>query len=140
MYGEGEVLLPFFTGSVARGLLLHLLRSVDSTSSEELHRPDVRKEYSVSPLYFPSRARSGRGYLLDPAYPCRFRVGFLADGYAKLLLRRFEAEGSVLIYDTSFRIASLAVRARSHDDTTRRRHDNHTLATPSKISMYQVMR
>lgn len=24
MYGETEVLLPFFTGSVARGLLLHI--------------------------------------------------------------------------------------------------------------------
>jgi len=29
MYGEKEIVLPFFTGHVARGLLLHFVRQVD---------------------------------------------------------------------------------------------------------------
>lgn len=116
MYGEKSLLLPFFTGSVARGLLLHMLKSVDPTSSEVLHQPHIRKAYAVSPLYFRSKMRSEKGYLLDPSYPCRFRVGFLEDAYAKLLLKRFESESSVLIYDTTFRIASMKVRSRSYGE------------------------
>ena len=52
MYAEKPVVLPFFTGYVARGLLLHLIRQVDPAASGLLHELKVSKLYSVTPLRF----------------------------------------------------------------------------------------
>jgi len=41
MYGEREVVLPFFTGYVARGLLLHFVGQVDASASGLLHELNV---------------------------------------------------------------------------------------------------
>jgi len=38
MYAEAPVILPFFTGYVARGLLLHVVRQVDPSASGLLHQ------------------------------------------------------------------------------------------------------
>ena len=57
MYGEKEVVLPFFTGHVARGLLLHVVSQVDPSASGLLHELNTAKPYSVTPLRFKSRAR-----------------------------------------------------------------------------------
>ena len=113
---EKEVLLPFFTGYVTRGVLLHLLQNMDPSASETLHEANVRKAYAVTPLYFRSKAKTDRGYLLDPAYPCRFKVRFLTDTYAKLLLKCFEAQSNILIYDTAFQVNSIAVKSKSYSE------------------------
>ena len=56
--GEGDVVLPPFTGYISRGLLLHILRRVDPRVSADLHAPDVVKPYSVTPLKFRSKVRA----------------------------------------------------------------------------------
>ena len=86
MYGEKEVILPLFTGHVARGLLLHIVRQVDPSASGLLHELDVSKPYSVAPLRFKSKARTEKGYVLDPMFPCRASFRFLKDEYTTLLL------------------------------------------------------
>ena len=57
MFAEKPVVLPFFTGYVARGLLLHVVRQVDPAASGLLHELNVSKPYSVTPLRFKSRSR-----------------------------------------------------------------------------------
>jgi hypothetical protein len=47
MYAEKPVVLQFFTGYVARGLLLHVIRQVDPAASGLLHELNVSKPYSV---------------------------------------------------------------------------------------------
>mgnify|MGYP005835247803 CR=1 FL=1 len=116
MYGEKEVVLPFFTGHVARGLLLHVVRQVDPSASGLLHELNTAKPYSVTPLRFKSRARSGKGYVLDPLFPCRVRFRFLKDEYATYLLNFFQKQNSVLIFDTVFRIASMSVNCKSYEE------------------------
>lgn len=37
LYAEKPVVLPFFTGHVAKGLLLHFIRQVDPSASSLLH-------------------------------------------------------------------------------------------------------
>ena len=64
----------FFTGHVARGLLLHFIRQVDPAASGLLHELNVFKPYSVTPLRFRSKNRTEAGYVLDPLFPCK--VGF----------------------------------------------------------------
>jgi hypothetical protein len=54
MYAEKPVVLPFFTGHIARGLLLHFIRQVDPSASGLLHELNVSKPYSVTPLRFRS--------------------------------------------------------------------------------------
>ncbi|MGB9854894.1 MAG: hypothetical protein ACPLRY_08870, partial [Candidatus Bathyarchaeales archaeon] len=49
LYGEKSVVLPFFSGHVARGLLLHVVRQVDPCVAGVLHELDVSKPYSVTP-------------------------------------------------------------------------------------------
>ena len=50
MYAEKSVVLPSFSGYVSRGLLLHILREVNPCLADDMHRVDVPKPYSVTPL------------------------------------------------------------------------------------------
>lgn len=116
LFGEKPVILPFFTGYVARGLLLHIVKQVDPAASGLLHELNVSKPYNVTPLWFKSKSRCEKGYVLDPLYPCSVSFRFLKDEYATYLLRFFEKQNSVMIFDTAFRIASLAVNCKSYED------------------------
>jgi len=116
MYAEKSFVLPFFTGHVSRGLLLHVVRQVDPSASGLLHELNVGKPYSVSPLRFKSKGRDEKGYSLDPAFPCRVRFGFLKDEYATYLLNFFQKQNTVLVFDTPFRIASMSVDCKSYEE------------------------
>jgi len=115
MYGEKEIVLPFFTGHVARGLLLHVVRKIDPGASGLLHELNTAKPYSVTPLRFKSKTRTEKGYVLDPLFPCRVDFKFLKDEYAAYLLNFFQKQNSVLIFDTTFRLASLSVNCKSYE-------------------------
>jgi CRISPR-associated endoribonuclease Cas6 len=114
MYAEKEVLLPFFTGHVSRGLLLHILRHVNPVVSQSLHEPNVLKPYSLTPLYFRSETKTSGGYLLDAAFPCRVRFRFLKDEFANYLVEYFSQKSTVTIIDTGFHIASMAVKSKDY--------------------------
>jgi hypothetical protein len=90
MYAEKPVVLPFFTGHVARGLLLHVVRQVDPSASGSLHELNVSKPYSATPLRFRSKGRVEGGYVLDPLFPCRVGFRFLKDEYSTFLLSFFQ--------------------------------------------------
>jgi len=115
MYGEKEIVLPFFTGHVARGLLLHIVRQIDPNASGLLHELNTAKPYSVTPLRFKSETRSEKGYVLDPLFPCLVRFRFLKDEYAIYLLNFFQKQSSVLVFDAAFRIASMSVSCKSYE-------------------------
>ncbi|MEM2337615.1 MAG: CRISPR system precrRNA processing endoribonuclease RAMP protein Cas6 [Candidatus Bathyarchaeia archaeon] len=119
LYGEKSVVLPFFTGHVARGLLLHVVRQVDPIAANVLHELNVSKPYSVTPLRFKSISQVENGFVLDPAYPCRVGFRFLRDDLAGYVLRFFEEQNNVLIFDTVFRIASLSIKSKSYEDLER---------------------
>ena len=76
MYAEKSVVLPSFSGYVSRGLLLHILRGVDPGLADDLHRADVPKPYSVTPLRFKSAKKTERGYVVDASFPVRVGLGF----------------------------------------------------------------
>jgi CRISPR-associated endoribonuclease Cas6 len=116
MYAEKPVVLPFFTGYVARGLLLHVVRQVDPAASGLLHELNVSKPYSVTPLRFKSRSRYEDGYELDPYFPCRANFRFLKDEYSTFILNYFQKQNSLMVFDTVFRIASLSVNCKSYVD------------------------
>ena len=61
MYAEKSVILPFFTGYVARGLLLHIVGMVDPGASGLLHKLNVSKPYNVTPLRFRRKGRAEGG-------------------------------------------------------------------------------
>ncbi|MGC9094893.1 MAG: CRISPR system precrRNA processing endoribonuclease RAMP protein Cas6 [Candidatus Bathyarchaeia archaeon] len=119
LYGEKGMILPFFTGHVARGLLLHIVKLVDPFAADVLHELNVSKPYSVTPLRFKSASRSENGFVLDPAYPCRVGFRFLRDDLAGYVLRFFEKQNTVMVFDTVFRIASLSIRSKSYGDLER---------------------
>jgi len=114
MYAEKEVLLPLFTGHVSRGLVLHVLQQVDPRVSQSLHEPNVMKPFSVTPLQFKSRAKTSAGYLLDPTCPCRVRFRFLKDEYANYVIDYFRQKNTLTIIDTTFQIASLAIKSKDY--------------------------
>ena len=76
MYAEKPVVLPFFTGHVARGLLLHFIRLVDPAASGLLHELNVSKPYSVTPLRFRSSSRTDGWLCFGPpvSLQSRFQV------------------------------------------------------------------
>ena len=116
MYGEKEVVLPLFTGHVARGLLLHIVREVDIGTSGFLHKLGTVKPYSVTPLRFRSRSRVKEGFVLNPFFPCRVRFRLMKDEYAKYLLDFLQTRDCLLVFDTTFRIASLRVRCKTYEE------------------------
>jgi CRISPR-associated endoribonuclease Cas6 len=116
MYAEKPVVLPFFTGHVARGLLLHVVRQVDPSASGLLHELNVSKPYSVTPLQFRSKGRAEGGYVLDPLFPCRVGFRFLKDEYSTFLPSFFQKQNSLMVFDTVFRIASLSVNCKSYGE------------------------
>ena len=119
LYGEKSVVLPFFTGHVARGLLLHIVRLVDPSAAGVLHELNVSKPYSVTPLRFRSVSRVEDGFVLDPAYPCHVGFRFLRDNLAGYVLKFFERQNNVMIFDKVFRIASLSIKSKSYTDLER---------------------
>ena len=116
MYAEKPMTLPFFTGHIARGLLLHFVRQVDPAASGLLHELNVSKPYSVTPLRFRSSQRTGDGYVLDPQFPCKVGFRFLKDEYATFLLSFFQKQNTALVFDTTFTIASMSVNCKSYAD------------------------
>lgn len=119
MYAEKPLVMPFFTGHVARGLLLHFIRQVDPAASGLLHELNVSKPYSVTPLRFRSSGRTSEGYVLDPLHPCSVSFRFLRDEYSAYLLSFFEKQNSALIFDTPFHIASMNIACKSYVDLER---------------------
>jgi CRISPR/Cas system endoribonuclease Cas6 (RAMP superfamily) len=113
MYAEREVPLPTFTGYVCRGLLLVMMKGMNSGEAQEMHELQVQKPYSVTPLRFKPRARTSEGYVLDPTYPCSVKFRFLEDGQIQKVINYFTERSDVLIYDTAFKVASLQVRSRA---------------------------
>ncbi len=116
MYAENPLKLPFFTGHIARGLLLHFIRHVDPAASGLLHELNVSKPYSVTPLRFRSKNRIENGYVLDPLFPCNVSFRFLKDEYSTYLLSFFQKQNSALIFDTTFQIASMNINCKSYAD------------------------
>jgi CRISPR-associated endoribonuclease Cas6 len=114
MYAEKPVVLPFFTGYVARGLLLHVVKQVDPSAAGLMHELNVSKPYSVTPLQFRSKGRAEGGYVLDPLFPCRVSFRFLKDEYSTFFLSYFQKQSSLMVFDTVFRIASLSVDCKSY--------------------------
>jgi CRISPR-associated endoribonuclease Cas6 len=116
---ERPVILPLFTGHVARGLLLHIIRWVDPGASSALHELNVTKPYSVTPLEFKSKERTEKGYLVDVDFPCRVWFRFLRDELFNNIPKYFSEKDRILVYDTIFRIASLNVKFESYEDLLR---------------------
>jgi CRISPR-associated endoribonuclease Cas6 len=114
LYAEKDVVLPFYTGHISRGLLLHILRQVDPRVSQEMHELNVAKPYSVTPLQFKSKIRGEKGYLFDSAFPCRVKFRFLRDEFSKYLIDYFGQKNTVTIIDTQFHIASMAIRSKDY--------------------------
>lgn len=116
MYADKPIVLPFFTGYVSRGLLLHILGRVDSVLAVSLHEADRRKPYSVTPLTFKSIEKRNKGYLMDCGFPCHVSFRFLRDALAKHVLEYFHRNTDVLVYDAVFRVTSLNVKSKSYED------------------------
>ncbi|MBS7637132.1 CRISPR-associated endoribonuclease Cas6 [Candidatus Bathyarchaeota archaeon] len=119
LYGEKGVVLPFFTGHVARGLLLHMVRQIDPSAALVLHQLNVSKPYSVTPLRFRRVSRVEDGFVLDPAHPCHVSFRFLNDDLTGYLLQFFERQNSIMIFDTVFRIVSLSIKSNGYGDLER---------------------
>ena len=114
LFGEKSVVLPFFTGYVSRGLLLHVLRVVDPSLSSSLHKSDVPKPYSVTPIKFRAEEKIETGYIVDSSFPCKVCFRFLRESLAQHFLKYFYKSSSVMIYDTVFHVSSLRVHSEDY--------------------------
>lgn len=111
LFAEKSMKMPLFTGYVARGLALHIIQRVNPVLSQNLHEPNSIKPYSVTPLYFRSAKKFSDGYQLDASSPCIFKMRFLDDSIAKSAIDYFYSNENLMIYDTIFKVSSLAIRS-----------------------------
>jgi CRISPR-associated endoribonuclease Cas6 len=93
-----------------------MLNQVDPSLAVALHEPDVPKPYSVTGLHFRSKRRVADGYVLDPAYPCTFKIRFLNELHAQGTFKYFQDKTTILVADTTFRIASISVKSETYQE------------------------
>jgi CRISPR-associated endoribonuclease Cas6 len=115
IFATKSVKFPLFTGYIARGLALYMLRTVNPSISQNLHEPNAVKPYSVTPLYFKSSRKFVDGYEIDISSPCIFKIRLLDDSITKNVVDYLASHESVMIFDTIFKIAS--VRTKTEDFT-----------------------
>ena len=119
MYAAKAFSLPAFTGYVSRGIFLNMLRWVNPNLSEEYHKPNIMKPYSVTPLYFKhakeKKVEEGRR-LLDPNYPCIMRIRLLRDEDATYILNYFREKDTVTVYGETLHISSISVQTKSYEE------------------------
>jgi CRISPR/Cas system endoribonuclease Cas6 (RAMP superfamily) len=107
-----SIKLPLFTGYIARGLALYMLRTINPTISQNLHERNSVKPYSVTPLYFKSSKKFADGYEIDTSSPCIFKIRLLDDSIVKNLMDYLLSHESIMIFDTMFKIDSTNMRTR----------------------------
>ena len=117
MYAVKAFSLPVFTGYVSRGIFLNMLRWVNPKLSEEYHKPNIMKPYSVTPLYF-KRERLGKENkcLLNPNYPCLMRIRLLRDQDTGYLLDYFRKKNTVTVYGETLQISSIGVQTKDYEE------------------------
>jgi len=116
LLGERPIQLPFFTGYISRGLLLHILRRVDPSISSRMHESDVPKPYSVTPIRFRAKKKLEAGYIIDPSAPCMVCFRFLRGEIARRFLEYFHKSSEVMIYDAFFHISSIRIHSEEYGD------------------------
>ena len=116
MYPEKEIVLPFFSGHISRGILLHMLQQVNPAISEQLHEPNVMKAYSVTPIYFRSKGKTEEGYSIDLTSPCRVKIRFLTEKYAQEIIEYFKEKVSLQIYNSTFQISRIGVKSKDYSE------------------------
>lgn len=113
---EEEFEISRFTGHISRGILLNLVRYVNPSSSQALHESNVKKPYSVTPIYFRSKLRTKNGYIVDPSSPLSFKIRLLYGKHANELLLAFENKNTLMIQERTLRIETVRVKAKTYQD------------------------
>ncbi|MBS7287903.1 MAG: CRISPR-associated endoribonuclease Cas6 [Candidatus Freyarchaeota archaeon] len=116
MRAEKNLTLPYFSGYVSRGLLLHIIRAVNPSLASEMHEANVPKPYSVTPFIFRKAGKNEKGYVVDASQPIKTCFRFLRDEPAEAFLNYFQSSNTVTIYDTTLTVTTLHVKNEGYDE------------------------
>ncbi len=114
MISERDFPLPRFTGHIARGLLLHIIRKSSPSMAQDLHELNVLKPYTVDRLHFRKKYRTEDGYIVDSSCPCTLDVRVLEDGLEQDFASRLSLGDSALIRDNELRFSELFIDSKSY--------------------------
>lgn len=111
-----------------------MLRSVNPSVSQDLHKPNVIKPYSVTPLYFKSSKKFVDGYEMDTSAPCIFKIRLLDDNMAKDVMNFLASNESIFIIDTMFKTASIIIKTEDFTKVPDIKILRIDFATPTHLS------
>ncbi|MCX8176458.1 MAG: CRISPR-associated endoribonuclease Cas6 [Candidatus Bathyarchaeota archaeon] len=117
MHATKTFSLPVFTGYVSRGVFLNMLRWVNPNLSEEYHKPNMMKPYSVTPLYF-KREKTGEKdkHTVNPDYPCIVKIRLLRDEDSNHILNYFREKNTITVYGETLHVSSINVQTKSYEE------------------------
>ena len=94
-----DFLMPKFTGYIARGIILHLVKSANPSKALDLHESNLLKPFAVEPLYFRAKAKSPEGYLVDSSAPCAMVIKVLDDSMVQEFMLCMSSNDRLMIRD-----------------------------------------
>lgn len=108
--------VPKFTGYIARGVILHLVKSANPSKALDLHESNVLKPFAVEPLYFKARAKSPEGYLVDASSPCTMVIKVLDDSLVQDFVSYMSSNGKLMIRDCELFFRELNIEHNNYQE------------------------
>ena len=125
--------VPAFLGRAAHAWFLQEVRQADPAWAAQLHAPDTRKPFTISPLGTPGVRAQGGEVHLPAGHPCYLRLTSISTGLTQRLLADFAPRwvGSTLrLAGAPFKVSAVATTPEAHP----------AAATPSYAALLAQMR
>lgn len=113
---EKPLHVPLYTGDIVRGIFLHIMRKIDPALSSELHEEQVPKPYATTPLYFKSKEKLAKGYVIDHTYPVSFTIKLLRDDLVERIIENISESFHLTIISTSAYVTNIVFNSISYDE------------------------
>ncbi|OYT65252.1 CRISPR-associated endoribonuclease Cas6 [Candidatus Bathyarchaeota archaeon ex4484_205] len=113
---EKPLHVPLYTGDIVRGIFLHIVRKIDPALSFKLHEEQTPKPYATTPLYFKSKGKFAKGYVVDHTYPVSFTIKLLTDDLVERILENIPECFHLTIISTSAYVMNIGFDSISYDE------------------------
>ena len=112
-----DVTVPAFLGRAAHAWFLEQMRDVNPALNRTLHEPNVRRPFTVSPLWSPGARAAQEHVALAAGQPCHLRITAIAEDVTDVLRAELAPRwrtGTVILAGAPFRIREVADTPEAH--------------------------
>jgi len=120
LFAQKDFKLPRFTGHISRGIILHIIKNIYPSTAQLLHESNVLKPFAVEPVYFRSKMKDQRSYLVDSNYPIKIIVKLLDDRIIKEFVSSIASNEKILIREEELRLGEISIEQKCYNEMIER--------------------